>query len=199
MSSRQRDPARRRVGAGRDVVAGHLAYLVGWLTAGCVLVIAAAALLGGGDERSDARIATFPIHDIVLVNAMRRARCKLRAVTPPTTDTSTHAASPTGTFAAPLPAASHAGALRRGIVVIEYRKGLDPTHIDQLAAVQRSIPRGTIVAPARRPTSYALSATTFRRTLTCRDFDDATLDALQLFRGRFVGSGPQRERASPTG
>jgi hypothetical protein len=37
---------------------------------------------------------------------------------------------------------------------------------------------------------FAVAVTAYRRLLGCRDLNQSSVDAIQLFRGRFVGSGP---------
>ena len=53
------------------------------------------------------------------------------------------------------------------------------------------IPAGTILAPNGTRMPYALAVTAYRRLLGCPRVTPATLDAVQLFRGRFVGGGPE--------
>jgi hypothetical protein len=39
---------------------------------------------------------------------------------------------------------------------------------------------------------YLVAVVTWRRLLGCRTVSDVTTDAVQLFRGRYLGSGPDR-------
>lgn len=175
-------------------------YLLGWLLAGAAVAVVAVALLGGGAGSDGERHAgagagaadVRPVREIVLGDAMRRARCSLRRTD--RTGASSHgdggpAAVPAGVYRAPLHSAAYRGALAHGIVVIEYHSGLSRARVDDLASVQRALPAGTIVAPARERTRTVLRASAGRRVLSCAEADDSALDALALFRGRFVGSG----------
>lgn len=183
----------------RDGITGLLTYLAAWVAAGAAVAAAAVVLLGGGGGGSDPGVRARPVREIVLVDAMRRARCTLRATKPRLKAAAdVPARLPTGVYSAPLQASTYERALAHGVIVIEYRYGLAPEHVDQLVLVQRAVPSGTIVAPARRPTRFALRASTYRRVLSCIEADSAALDALQLFRGRFVGTGARRAGAPAT-
>ena len=80
-------------------------------------------------------------------------------------------------------------ALRDGVVVVQFR-GVDESAVDLLHAIQEAVPDGTIVAPNETGRPYIVAVTAYRRLLGCREPNDSTVDAIQLFRGRFVGSGP---------
>jgi hypothetical protein len=82
-------------------------------------------------------------------------------------------------------------ALRHGILVIHFRPGLEDERLDELREVQEAVPEGTIVTPNATAMPYEVAVTAYRRLLGCRQFTDATLDAVRLFHGRFVGSGPE--------
>jgi hypothetical protein len=80
--------------------------------------------------------------------------------------------------------------MRHGIVVIQYRPGLSAGLLDVLTALQSAVPKGTIVAPNATRMPYEVAATAWRRVLGCPRLDATTIDAVRLFRGRFVGSTP---------
>lgn len=166
-------------------MSGSLAYLAGWLLAGLLVAAAALLVLGGGDSGSGTRPAVPTVKEIKLVDAMRSARCRMRARLPRSSP-QPRVPRP-GVFDAPLDPAMQERALARGIVVIEYRRDLPGWFVRQLEAVQRVIPAGTIVAPAPERRTHALRAVAHRRVLTCADIGRSALDAVQLFRGRFVG------------
>ncbi len=169
--------------------AGPLTHLLGWLAAGAVATAAAILLLGSGSDPSRSPSGLRPVHEIALVDAMRHARCTLRTTRPNLGSGSPAHVRP-GIYDTPLRAATYGGALARGIVVIEYSDAFELTRLDELAAVQRALPAGTIVAPSRQRTRTALRASAYRRVLRCAETGQAALDALALFRGRFVGQAP---------
>ena len=54
------------------------------------------------------------------------------------------------------------------------------------------MPEGTIVAPNDTGMRFELAVVAYRRLLGCPRFTAQALDAVQLFRGRYLGSGPDR-------
>lgn len=184
-------PARRDLQFSARHGEALLLYALGWLLAG-LLVVAIAVLIvrdGEGDE-----ISLPPVRETRLSDAARAAGCQLRqsfdpdALRPAVTGPQAPAARPDVYTRAPR-SSRLTGALRRGIVVIHYRPSLAGARVDQLERLQQAVPEGTIVAPnAEMP--YAVAATAWTRLLGCSRFEDATLDAIRLFRGRFIGRGP---------
>lgn len=181
--------------SGRSALA---AYVVGWVLAG-VAVGGALLLAVDGEERvRPSVVALPPLQQTELRSAATGAGCVLRAGSgrgrgDPPVDGSAAAPARARYYESPPGASSLVGAMRRGIIVISYRPGLAPDERDRLRALQRAAPRGTIVAP-NTAMPYAVAVTAWRRLLGCRRVGAGTLDALQLFRGRFIGSGPETLR-----
>ena len=98
-----------------------------------------------------------------------------------------------GTYDVEQPATGLVGAMRRGTIVIHYRPGVTDAELQRLTAVQRAVPAGTILAP-ERDMPYRVAVTAWRRLLGCDGLDARTLDAIRLFRGRYVGQGPDAPR-----
>ncbi|MGI9097733.1 MAG: hypothetical protein ACR2H2_04430 [Solirubrobacteraceae bacterium] len=177
-------------------VARALTYALRWLAAGAAVTAAALALLQGGNEpRPPAPAALPPVREIGLLDAVRDSDCRLRrlhrgsalAKAGPRTDP----AGP-GSYRTSLPASVLGAALRRGIIVIQYHPRVSDRFVGQLVVLQRAVPRGTIVAPLGSPRADALVVAAYGRVLRCPRANDQALTALRLFRGRFVGTGPQR-------
>lgn len=150
--------------------------------------------LGAGDR--DAGTALPPLRETQLVKAVQAGGCELRR-----TGGAELARPADGRAAAPAdprvyedapPREQLTAALRRGVIVISYRDGLNPDRLEQLRALQSVVPGGTIVAPGASGMRYAVAAAAYRRLLGCQRFDDAVIDAIRLFRGRYVGTGPDR-------
>jgi hypothetical protein len=167
-----------------------LRYALTWLGT-CALVIAVVGLV----HRDNDPVTLPPVGQIRLERAADAARCDLRRgraaehLNPPAEGTAGRAAAP-GTYERPLPGPALAAAMRHGIVVIQYRPGLSAGLLDVLTALQSAVPKGTIVAPNATRMPYEVAATAWRRVLGCPRLDDTTIDAVRLFRGRFVGSTP---------
>lgn len=167
-------------------------YALAWLLVGGTVAVLA-VVLGGTPERP----ALPPVRETDLGTAARKARCTLRSSgrSEPglrVTGAPSRPAAP-GIYD-PMPSVtSLVGAVRRGIVVIHYRPTLPTSRIEQLRALHATVPNGTVVTPnAQMP--YEVAVTAWRRLLGCARFDARAFDALRLFGGRYVGSGPDSER-----
>jgi hypothetical protein len=95
-----------------------------------------------------------------------------------------------GFYDKPLASAQLTAAVRHGIVVVHFRSGLDGEQLEALKSLQAAAPTGTIVAPNATGMRFELAVVAYRQLLGCPRFTEQALDAVQLFRGRFVGSGP---------
>jgi hypothetical protein len=164
-------------------------YALGWLVPATVIVLAALLLLRDGEET----VAVPVVEQTELTSAADRAGCVLRRGVRdrgvvPVDGPPARPAEPRF-HDRPPPDGALVGALRRGVVVIHYAPSLPDDDVDQLRAVQESAPKGTLVTPNDRM-GYRVAVTAYHRVLACRRFDDRTAEALQLFRGRYVGFGP---------
>ena len=178
--------------AGWHARRGLLVYVAVWLAGAAAVALGAIAILGSGDDDT---VSLPPVEEIQLSRAAQTAGCEFRrrggrALNPRVSGGSSARPAPAGVYDEPQPAGALIAALRRGIVVIQYRRRLQGSHVDELEALQRAVPAGTIVTPNATGMSYDIAVTAYRRLLGCRSFTAHTLDAVRLFRGRFVGSGP---------
>lgn len=175
----------------RGRLGGPLAYVAAWLAAGLAVVALAVTVLGHGEQPARRTIAVPPIREIALPSAARKAGCDLDARRPVDRKASPHLSPPTGTiYRRPVSRDLRERAVRRGLIVIEYRAGEVDVSLDTLEALQRTAPAGTILAPSAAAQRDELTATSFRRRLRCARIRPATYDALLLFRGRYLGSVP---------
>jgi hypothetical protein len=170
---------------------GLLVYAVGWAVTGAVVALAVVSVLGGGD---DDEVALPPVRETELTRAATRAGCRLRdggarAGERPVVDGVAAAPSRAGFYDRRPPEPGLVGALRRGLVVISYRPSLDEDGREQLRALQQAAPSGTLVVPEERM-RFAVAVSAYRRLLGCPRLEPRALEAVQLFRGRYVGSGP---------
>lgn len=154
--------------------------------------VAFALLRVGRDEE----VSLPPVRQTELREAAVAAGCELREdrpglrLAPPVVGPRASAARP-GVYSRPIATRALVGAIRTGTIVILYRPPLPEDRVEQLEEIQQAVPGGTIVAPSRGM-RYGLAVTAWRRLLGCRRFDGRTIDAVRLFRGRFIGSGPDR-------
>ncbi len=170
-----------------------LRYAAGWLVAGLAVVGAAFGLLRLGREDE---VSLPPVRQTELSEAAAAAGCELRGdrpgqpLVPPIVGPRATPARP-GVYSRPISTSTLIGAIRRGTIVIHYRPPLPDDRVEQLQKLQEAVPTGTIVAP-NQGMRYTLAVTAWRRLLGCRRFDGGAIDAVRLFRGRFIGSGPDR-------
>jgi hypothetical protein len=176
-------PARRAV----------ILYALAWLVGAAVAVGVVFAIFGGDDADT---VSVPPVRETELADAVGENRCQLRTaaageqLNPPVDGPAGVAPAKPGLYEQPVASAALTAALRHGIVVIQYRADLSGESIDALKTLQEAAPTGTIVAPNGTGMRFELAVTAYRRLLGCPRFTDRALDAVQLFRGRFVGSGP---------
>lgn len=170
-------------------------YAIVCVAIGAVVAGLVVAALGGADEDTEATLP--PVRETQLVRAVQASGCELRRsvggeqLRPAVDGPPTAPALPRFYEEAP-PAARLTGALRTGVIVIFYREDLDEKRLEQLRSLQTVIPSGTIVAPDTSGMRYEVAVAAYRRLLGCDRFTDAAIDALRLFRGRYVGIGPDR-------
>ena len=169
------------------------AYIAAWLAGAAVIAGLTIALIDGDDQE---KVAVPPVREIELAKAARLARCELRRV-PPQKELNPPVNGPAGVAPAragyydeaPATAALTA-ALRAGVVVIQFRDSLDEESVEELKTIREAVPAGTILTPNATGMPYEVVATAYRRLLGCDEFTDAAVEVIQLFRGRWVGSGP---------
>jgi hypothetical protein len=168
-------------------------YALAWLAGGAATAALLVVLLAGDDD-----VALPPVKQTKLEDAARSARCELRRASrtvipdPPVDGPGGAAPLAAGVHEDPAPRQAIIAALRVGSIVVEYRPGLDETSVEQLEDLQLAVPEATIVVPGDGSLRYEVAVTAWRRLLACPDFDDEAIDALRLFRGRFIGRGPDR-------
>lgn len=167
-------------------------YAAAWLAATGVIVVAFAVLSRGGAPT----VGVPPLAETRLEVAAHRAGCRLLGprvagesrlpVRGPATTRPTRA----GIYERPQPPGALLAAIRRGTIVIEFGGLLPDGSLDALKLAQGLVPGGTILAPTGTPMPYAVAVRAYRHALACPRFTPRTLDALRLFRGRFLGTGP---------
>jgi hypothetical protein len=172
-----------------------LGYAAAWLVAAAAIAVLAVVLLHGSDSQN---VSLPPVREMQLSSAAREARCKLvhagrrGASLTPAVDGPTAIPAAPGVYDQPPATAALIGALRRGVVVIQVGAAVPDGTVDRLADLQRALPEGTIVTRAEPGMPFAIAVTAYRRLLGCPRYTPRALDAVQLFRGRFVGTGPDR-------
>ncbi|HEV2062035.1 MAG TPA: DUF3105 domain-containing protein [Solirubrobacteraceae bacterium] len=179
---------------GRAWSSALLRYALVWIAGGAVVAALLITLVDGGQEPE-----IVPLRETQLEDAARHARCDLyrarpgQRLDPPVDGPARAQPLRPGVYDRPERLAPVIAALRRGAIVVHYRPGLDESRVEQLEQLQTAVPEGTIVLPARKELRYELAVTAWRRLLGCARFTDRAIDALRLFRGRFIGRGPDAD------
>jgi hypothetical protein len=171
-------------------------YAAGWILAAAVLALLGIAVVdGGGDppRRSELDIAVLSAGCVLREDIGRLPETDLDVGQPPTFGPSDRPAAPAVYRAAPPPRRL-AAALRRGIVVLQYRRAVARTAVSELELILREDPQRSIVTPDGTGMRYAVAATAWRRLLGCPRATPAALTATRLFVARYRGQGPD---ASP--
>lgn len=168
-----------------------LAYAAGWLVATAVVVgVLLAVLDSGGPEE----VSLPPVQETELDRAAARAGCQLRRaegeqLNPPVEGGVGASPAQPGFYEESPDVESLVAAMRDGVIVIHFRD-LASSEVELLRSLQEAVPDGTIVVRNDTAMPFVVAVTAYRRLLGCRTLDEVSLDAIQLFRGRFVGSGP---------
>jgi hypothetical protein len=169
-----------------------LVYAASWLVA-ATAIIAGLLVVLGTDEPNE--VSLPPVQETELARAARSAGCELRRarageqLNPPVVGGTGATPAPAGFYEEPLDPVSLLAAQRSGVIVVQFRD-LESDDVDLLHEFQEAVPDGTIVVPNDTGMPFAVAVTAYRRLLGCSELNQSSVDAIQLFRGRFVGSGP---------
>jgi hypothetical protein len=162
-----------------------MTYVAAWVAIGAT--VATVVLIPGSGAGEDPAPLP-PVREPELTGAVRAGGCRLTK----TTEVAAAGVLPAqpGIYdRAPIEEAL-AAARRGGVIVVRYRRGLDEELRDRLEAMQQGVPKGTILAPAPAGASGDVAVSAYRRLLACPSLTSSSLDALRLFQGRYLGSGP---------
>jgi hypothetical protein len=164
-------------------------YAVLWVAMGTVgLLVVVAALRGGGadsGQRADP-IATVVASGCVLEQPRGR---QARVARPPVSGARSAAAGE-GIYDAPRAKRELVGALRRGVVVIQYEPRLAEDGVATLRDAFGTADPPRILAPDASGMPFKVAATAWRRVLGCSKLDATVVRALRAFAQRYHGQGP---------
>lgn len=168
-------------------------YLAVWIAGGALVATSAVWLV---ERFGEEQVSLPPVRQVELADAARSAECRLRRVRPgertrPVVDgPAGMPAAAAGVYEQPAEPYRLVAAMRRGSVVIHYSPALPDSSREQLERLHEAMPEGTIVTPDGSGMPDVLAVTAFRRILGCPRYDRRTFEAVRLFQGRFVGTGP---------
>jgi len=139
----------RRRRDGRAAPGAALMYAVAWLVGAGIAVGLVFAVFGDGDDDT---VSVPPVRETELAKAAGHGRCELRAaaagerLNPPVDGPAGGRPARPGFYDEPVASASLTAALRHGIIVIQFHRGLDGEDLEALKTLQAAAPTGTIVA-----------------------------------------------------
>ena len=169
-----------------------IAYAAAWLVAATVIVGILLAVLDSGEPNE---VSLPPVRETELDTAASHAGCELQRASvgerlnPPVLGGAGTVPARPGFYDESLDGESLLAAMRDGVIVIHFRD-LAPSDLDLLREFQEAVPDGTIVVRNDTRMPFVVAVTAYRRLLGCRTLSQSSVDAIQLFRGRFLGSGP---------
>ncbi len=162
-------------------------YIAGWIaTAGVAAVLGLLAVRTISPDTRPLRRSPDPI-------AAVRDRCVLKATSspqrPPVAGRESAPAA-TGVYTTSPSVARLIGALRRGVVVVQYRPGLSGTDVARLRSAFGLGGGLRIVTPDATAMPYVVAGTAWGRLIGCHRLDAKVMSALSRFALRYQGLGP---------
>jgi hypothetical protein len=166
-------------------------YATAWLVAGLVAAMLVVVLLRGSTDLAPRRAAD-PIAAVVASGCVLEVpRGRSAELSRPPVGGPHSPALAEGVYRSSQPRRQLAGALRRGVVVIQYERSLPTREVATLErAFAGSAPR-RVVVPDGSGMAFTVAATAWGRVLGCSKLDARVVRALRTFAARYGGRGPQ--------
>jgi len=168
-------------------------YALGWLAAGLAVAALAVVALNATDAQPERRAARpqDPSGAVLASHCvLRRPGIDAPASTRPPVSGPPAPAAPAGVYVAAPPMRELIGALRRGSVVLQYRRTLSTRVVEALRRGVKAIGTRTILTPDASGMRFVIAITAWGRLLGCDRVDGRVLAALKEFAQRNVGRGP---------
>jgi hypothetical protein len=166
-------------------------YAAMWVLTGLAAAMLVVVLLRGTRADSPRRSAADPLSAVVASGCvLENPRGKAADVSRPPVSGPPARPLADGVYVAPQHRERLIGALRRGVVVIQYERRLPA---DQLALLRRAFagsqPR-RVLAPDATGMTFTVAATAWGRLLGCSKLDRRVIRGLRSFAERYGGRGP---------
>lgn len=159
-------------------------YALAWTAAVALVALGAVSLLRAAD--GPRAVAAEPLE-----LAAERGDCVLRRDAAGAAARNLDVMQPP-TFGPPATPAAVVASLRRGMIVVHYRRGTPRGMV--LALRRERAPLASIVAPGAGGMRYALAATAWGRLLGCPRITSGALAAVRAFAATYQGRGPDAGR-----
>jgi hypothetical protein len=163
-------------------------YAAGWLVAGVVVALLVVATLRLADGAPRPRPAADPLAQVTASGCvLEDPRGRPADVSRPPV-----AGPPARPVADGVYSRRLVGALRRGVVVIQYERQLPAADVQRLRdAFSSPVPR-RVVAPDGTGMAFKVAGTAWGRVIGCSKLSAGVIRALQRFAERYAGRGPDR-------
>ena len=166
-------------------------YAVGWLAAGIVVALLVVAVIQQTESAPRQRPAADPLAEVTASGCvLEDPRGRPADVSRPPVAGPPARPVADGVYTRPLSRRRLIGALRRGVVVIQYERRLPGADVQRLrAAFADPVPR-RVLAPDGTGMTFKVAATAWGRVIGCSKLDADVVKALQRFALRYGGRGP---------
>jgi hypothetical protein len=166
-------------------------YVSGWLAAGVAVALLVVVVLRQADDEPRRRPAADPLARVTASGCvLEDPRGKPADVSRPPVAGPPSRPVADGVYTRPVSRRRLIGALRRGVVVIQYERRLPATDVARLRAAFSSPAPRRIVAPDATGMPFKVAGTAWGRVIGCSKLDPSVLQALQRFAERYAGRGP---------
>jgi hypothetical protein len=168
-----------------------LRYAAFWITAGLVAAAVMVAGLRQADDDPPARRAADPLAEVVASGCvLEDPRGRSADVSRPPVEGPPSRPLADGFYADPQPRQRIIGALRRGVVIVQYERRLPSAQVQLLHDAFASPSPRRVVLPDATGMTFKVAATAWGRVIGCSKLDRRVADALRRFAQRYAGRGP---------
>jgi hypothetical protein len=166
-------------------------YALAWVLGGVLAAVLVVLVLRAAAHERAPRRATDPLAAVVASGCViEDPRGKSADVSRPPVSGPPAKSLAAGVYSRPQPRERLIGALRRGIVVIQYDRRLPARDVALLQrAFARSGSRRALV-PDATGMAFTVAATAWGRLLGCSRLDGDVMQGLERFADRYAGDGP---------
>jgi hypothetical protein len=166
-------------------------YAASWLAAGVAAALIVVAVIQRAESNPAPPRAADPLAEVTASGCvLEDPRGRPADVSRPPVSGPPSRPVADGFYTRPLARERLIGALRRGVVVIQYEHRLPVADIERLrSAFSAPVPR-RIVAPDGTGMAFKVAGTAWGRVIGCSKLDSDVIEALQRFAQRYAGRGP---------
>lgn len=168
-----------------------LRYAAFWIVAGLIAAVVVVVGLRQAEGDPPARRAADPLAQVVASGCvLEDPRGRSADVSRPPVGGPPSRPLADGFYDEPQPRQRLIGALRRGVVVVQYERRLPAEQVQILEEAFASTSPRRVVLPDASGMTFKVAATAWGRVIGCSKLDRRVADALRRFAQRYAGKGP---------